>query len=291
MKKIMLRVALLSCAAFAVGPAIASHSWGNYHWARTSNPLNLDVMRATASKWDASVTGAIADWNHSTVVALTGKVATGVDPKKCTAITGKILVCNAAYGRRGWLGIASIWATGNHITKATTKLNDSYHDSAPYNEPAWRSLVACQEIAHDFGLGHQDEQFGPPNLGSCMDYTNDADGGGAYGPSNEHPNSHDFQQLVTIYGGHTDSTNTSATQTTNFGIRVPGQGPVAPPGLNSEPGDSPADWGRAIHFDGKGRPDVFVQDLGGGNRKITHVFWALGEGPPGQQKHHEEHAE
>ena len=294
-KMMMMRVALLSCATLATGPAVASHWWGQYHWARTSNPLKLDVMKASTSKWDAAVNGAIADWNnptggHATMVTLTGKPATA-DPKKCAAITGKILVCNAAYGRRGWLGIASIWASGNHITKATTKLNDSYHDNAPYNEPAWRSLVACQEIAHDFGLAHQNEAFGPPNLGSCMDYTNDADGGPEYGPSNAHPNNHDFQQLVTIYGAHTDTTNTSATQTTNFGIRVPGQSGVAPPGLSNEPGDSPAEWGRAVHFDGKGRPDVYMKDLGGGNRKITHVFWALGEGPPGQQKHHEEHAD
>ncbi len=31
----------------------------------------------------------------------------------------------------------------------------------------------CQEIGHDFGLDHQDENFNNPNLGTCMDYTND----------------------------------------------------------------------------------------------------------------------
>ena len=287
MTKVMLRAAVLSCAALAVGPAMANHSWGGYHWARTSNPLKLDVMRASSSQWNTSITTAIADWHQSNVIDLTGKTATGIDPKKCTAITGKVLVCNSAYGKRGWLGIATIWANGDHITKATTKLNDSYHNSAPYNSAAWRALVACQEIGHDFGLAHQDEQFGPPNLGSCMDYTNDPDGGGDYGLGNEHPNSHDYQQLSSIYQ-HTDSTNSSATQTTNFGVRVPGQARTAPPGLNNEPGDSPAEWGRAIGSDGQGRPNLFVQDLGGGSRKITHVFWAMGEGPPGQQKHHEE---
>ena len=287
MTKIMLRAALLSCAAFAVGPAMANHSWGKYHWARTSNPLKLDVMRANTRQWDSSITTAIADWHQSNVIDLTGKTASGVDPKKCTAITGKVLVCNSAYGKRGWLGIATIWASGDHITKATTKLNDSYHNSAPYNTAPWRALVACQEIGHDFGLAHQNEQFGPPNLGSCMDYTNDPDGGGEYGPSNEHPNSHDYQQLSSIYQ-HTDSANTSATQATNFGVRVPGQAPIAPPGLNDQAGDGPEEWGRAIGTDGLGRPNLFVQDLGGGSRKITHVFWAMGEGPPGQQKHHEE---
>lgn len=287
MTRIWLRAALLTCAALSAGPAVADHSWGDYHWARTSNPLKLDVMRAHTSQWTTSVGTAITDWNQSTVLDLTGKTASGVDPKKCTAITGKVLVCNSAYGRRGWLGIATIWASGNHITKATTKLNDSYHDTAPYNQAAWRSLVACQEIGHDFGLGHQDEGFTAPNLGTCMDYTNDADGGGAFGPANTHPNAHDYDLLEDIYQ-HTDSTNTSATQTTNFGVRVPGRAPIAPPGLNSEAGDSPAEWGRAIGSDGAGRPNLFVQDLGGGNRKITHVFWAIGEGPEGKH-HHDDH--
>ena len=259
---------------------MANHSWGNYHWARTSNPLKLDVMRAVASKWDASVTTSIADWEKSNYLSLTGKVATGVNPKRCTAISGKILVCNAAYGQRGWLGIATIWANGDHITQATTKLNDSYHDSAPYNSAPWRALVACQEIGHDFGLAHQNEQFDPPNLGSCMDYTNDPDGGGAYGPSNEHPNQHDYDQLQTIYNSHTDTTNTSATQATNFGVRVPGQ-VNGQRGMKDEAGDGPEQWGRAIHNNAEGKADLFVQDQGGGVRKITHVFWL-----PGQERGH-----
>jgi hypothetical protein len=283
MKKMYVRAALLSCAALVTGPAIANHSWGNYHWARTSNPLKLDVITAIASKWDSSVGTSISDWEQSNVLTLAGKAGTGVNSKKCTAIKGKILVCNAAYGQRGWLGIATIWASGDHITQATTKLNDSYHDVAPYNTAPWRALVACQEIGHDFGLAHQDEAFGPPNLGSCMDYTNDPDGGGAYGASNMHPNAHDYDQLQTIYA-HTDATNTSATQATNFSMRVPGKAPVAPSGLNNEAGDSPAEWGRAIGNDSKGRPNLFVRELGKGQRKLTHVFWVPGEGPA---EHHD----
>ncbi|MCL6742083.1 hypothetical protein LZ518_13195 [Sphingomonas sp. RB56-2] len=287
MKRLIVRAALLSGAVVALNPAFANHSWGGYHWARTSNPLKLDVMTAiTTSKWGSSVGTSVSDWEQSPVLSLTQKAATGVIAKKCTAIPGKILVCNAAYGQRGWLGIASIWLNGSHITQATTKLNDSYHDLAPYNTAPWRALVACQEIGHDFGLAHQNEQFDPPNLGSCMDYTNDPDGGGAYGPSNMHPNQHDYDQLAAIYS-HVDSTNTSSAQTTNFGARVPGRAPTTPPGLENEPGDSPAEWGSAIHYDGKGRPDVFVKQLAK-SKKVTHVFWAPGEGPPGQQKHHDD---
>ena len=276
MKKRFIGIALLSCAAVAVSPALASHSWGNYHWARTSNPFTLRVVDAVSPTWDSYLDEAIADWSASTVLNLTEEAGTGINTKKCSAITGKILACNALYGQRGWLGLASIWANGDHITQATTKVNDTYFNTSTYNTPAWRRMVMCQEIAHDFGLDHQDENFDNANLGSCMDYTSDPDGP----PSNEHPNAHDFQQLQTIYAHTTDSSNSySANVSTNFGIRTVGGPPASPPGLSEEAGDSPAEWGRAIGTDAQGRPNLYVQDLGGGRKKFTHVFWAIGEGP------------
>jgi len=283
MKRIMVRAALLSGAVIALNPAFASHSWGNYHWARTSNPFTLKVVDAVSGTWDPFLDEAISDWSGSSVLNLVRDGA-GTNPKKCTAITGKILACNAAYGQRGWLGIATIWASGDHITKATTKLNDTYFGMAQYNTPAWRRLVTCQEIAHDFGLDHQDENFNNANLGTCMDYTSDPDGP----PSNEHPNSHDFQQLGTIYS-HTDNSTTiaSSVATTDFGIRTVGR-PAGTAASDNEPGDSPAEWGRAIGTDAQGRPNVYLKELGGGQRKITHVLWAPGEGPPGLQHHHDD---
>ncbi|MGI8932088.1 MAG: hypothetical protein ACR2FK_06910 [Sphingomicrobium sp.] len=279
MKKRFIGIALLSCAVVAVSPALADNSWGNYHWARTNNPFTLRVVDAVSPTWDPYLDEAIADWSASSVLNLTEEAGTDINTKKCTAMAGKILACNALYGQRGWLGLASIWASGNHITQATTKVNDTYFNMAQYNTPAWRRMVMCQEIAHDFGLDHQDEGFGPPNLGSCMDYTDDPDGGGAFGPSNEHPNAHDFAQLETIYA-HLDASNSySASVSTNFGIRTVGGPPASPPGLSEEAGDSPAEWGRAIGTDGRGRPNLYVQDLGGGRKKFTHVFWAIGEGP------------
>jgi hypothetical protein len=277
MKKVIVRAALLSGAVVALNPAFANHSWGDYHWGRTSNPLKLNIERQITSQWDSPYSGAVTDWEQSQILALTKPTGNaGVDPKKCTAIAGKVLVCNAAYGKRGWLGIASIWASGSHITKATTKLNDSYHNSPPYNTSAWRNFVTCQEVGHVFGLDHQDENFNNANLGTCMDYTNDP-------TTNQHPNSHDYEELSIIYQ-HLDSVDTSATQQTNFAARVPGRAPAKAVGLNEEAGDSPAEWGRAVATDEHGRPNVYEMDLGGGRRKITHVLWAPGEVPPGQMK-------
>jgi len=201
--KIKHRVALAAGAALvALTSADANHSWNGYHWAGNGSTLSVRVNTAIASKWDSSVSTAIGDWNKSTELSLATQTA-AVDPKKCSPIAGQVLVCDAAYGRRGWLGIASIWLESGtkHITQATTKLNDSYHDSAPYNQPAWRSLVACQEIGHDFGLDHQDENFNNANLGTCMDYTNDPTGTkGTNGTlANTAPSTTDFQHLDAIY--------------------------------------------------------------------------------------------
>jgi hypothetical protein len=273
------RVALVMCLVFGASvPASANHSWGGYHWARSTSTLPLTVNTAiTTGVWGPYVNTAIGtDWNNRSVLRLAGQTApAGTSTKKCSPISGQLLVCNNTYGQRGWLGIATIWADGSkHITAATTKLNDSYFNSATYNKPEWRRLVACQEIGHDFGLAHQDETFGNVNLGSCMDYTNAPAGGIVggfnYGPSNEHPNSHDTAQLNTIYS-HTDAYNTNSAST-NFAIREPGR-PVAP--ALPDPGDSEAEWGTPVHHDGKGRPDEFVRRLANGGQMITHVFWAL----------------
>ena len=261
-------ITAVTASALAV-PASAGHSWGGYHWAGDGSELPLRVNRAITSQWTASVNKAVSDWDRSTEFALTNQAAPGTTTaKKCSPIAGQVLVCNAAYGQRGWLGIASVWLSQGHISQATTKLNDSYHNNAPYNSPEWRSLVACQEIGHDFGLDHQDENFDNGNLGTCMDYTSNPAGP----PANTSPNSHDYQQLNTIYN-HVDSF-TSATAQTDFGIRQVGK---APPGRPSSEaiGDSPSEWGRAIHRDSRGRPDVFEKDVGAGEKVITHVFWAL----------------
>jgi hypothetical protein len=271
---IMRRVALAAgTAVLALTPASANHSWGGYHWA-TTGELTVTVVRSITPQWTASVNGAVSDWEKSRKVSLTvaDGASTDLERKRCQPIAGKIRVCNAAYGQRPWIGLATIWLSNGHISQGVTQLNDSYFNMAFYNTSAWRSLVACQEIAHDFGLDHQDETFNNYNLGTCMDYTN-APAGGVYngfdyGPSNEHPNAHDFDQLATIYNHNDGYTSAS------FSTFVPRQ--AAQSALSTEPaGDNPSDWGRAIRRDAQGRPNVFVKDLGRGQQKVTHVFWAI----------------
>lgn len=271
-------LAALATALVAV-PAAANHSWSTYHWATTDGVVSVKVNAALTGVWPGYLDIAIGEWDQSTHLTLSPRNDVSASAaKRCSPITGQILVCNYAYGQRGWLGIASINLDSNgHITKGTTKLNDTYFAMARYNTAAWRRMVTCQEVGHDFGLGHQDENFSNVNLGSCMDYTNDPTGtAGTNGTkANISPNQHDYDQLSTIYNhsndGYTTSTMSSAT---NFGIRD-FRKPAPQTVDDGDPGDSPAEWGAAVHEDGKGRPDVFMMDLPGGGRRITHVFWAL----------------
>ena len=182
MNKISIKagVAVVTFVAVA-GVALAFHAWGPYHWARTSNPFTLKLGDNVSSAWDVALLTASNDWSTSTVLNAP-IVAGATNPKNCKAVAGRVEVCNSKYGNNGWLGVAQIWVTGGeHITKGTVKLNDTYFNTAKYNTPAWRNLVACQEIGHTLGLDHQDEIFVNPNLGTCMDYTNDPS-------TNQHPN-------------------------------------------------------------------------------------------------------
>lgn len=246
--------ALLVLFGFGATTAYASHSWGTYHWARTENPFTVKLGDNVSTNWDAYLVGASADWSVSSVLD-TAVVAGGTDAKRCRPTTGRIEVCNARYGNNGWLGVASIWVSGDHITKGTTKMNDSYFNTATYNKPEWRKLVMCQEIAHALGLDHQDENFSNSNLGTCMDYTNNPVGP----PSNEHPNAHDYAQLETIYT-HLDSITTIGQAIARLG--------------NRSDADDASEWGKSTRKDGKGRYSVYERDLGKGERVFTFVTWA-----------------
>ena len=93
-----------------------------------------------------------------------------------------------------------------------------------------------------------------------MDYTSDPDGP----PSNEHPNTHDYDELVTIYT-HLDSFTTAGASTLPAAM---------PPAMGQIDFDTPAQWGRLVHSGGGGRVQVYELDFGRGHRVITHVLWA-----------------
>lgn len=243
-------VALTVIGAMAP-PANANHSWSGYHWARTANPFTLKLGDNVTTVWDSYLTTTSTDWTASTVLD-TAIVPGTTTPKKCTATAGMVQVCNAAYGQRGWLGIASININGSHITQGTVKVNDTYFSTAQYNTPEWRNVVMCQEVGHTLGLDHQDENFTNPDLNTCMDYSNNP-------APNQHPNTHDYDQLVSIYT-HLDATTT-------VGAAVPAS---AAGGV----GNSEASWGTLIDGSRARGASTYVKDLGNGEKALTHVIWA-----------------
>lgn len=229
---------------------IESHTWGNYHWARTANPFTLMLGDNVNKTWDGHLATASNDWSQSTVLD-TDVVAGGTKSKPCKPTTGRVEVCNDKYGKNGWLGIAQISISGDHITKGIVKVNDTYFTTNTYNTSEWRNMVMCQEIGHTFGLDHQDENFNNANLGTCMDYTNDPG-------TNQHPNQHDYEQLNAIYN-HYDSTATIGSLSD---IHAKGEF------------STPAEWGKLIRTSADGHSALYLRDLGKGNKIITHVFWA-----------------
>jgi hypothetical protein len=242
----LLAIAVTTALAILIFPSVsqANHAWGSYHWGRTANPFTLKLGDNLTSQWDSYLGTTSSDWSRSTVLDTTIVAGQAGSPRRCSPTSGRVEVCNETYGNNGWLGVAQIWVSGSHIVQGTVKVNDTYYNTATYNTPAWRNLVMCQEVGHTFGLNHQDENFSNPNLGTCMDYTNSPD-------SNQHPNQHDYDQLVSIYS-HLDSTNTvssvgSTGDVASWGVRTSGS--------------------RAAGY------SEYVNDLGHGRKVFTHVYW------------------
>lgn len=230
--------------------AYANHSWGGYHWARTANPFNLKLGDNVSSSWDSHLALTSSDWSLSSVLN-TLVVSGSTNPKNCRAKLGRVEVCNSKYGNNGWLGIASIWISGNHVVQGVVKMNDTYFNTSKYNTPAWRNLVMCQEVGHTLGLDHQDEDFYNMPLGTCMDYSSDP-------TLNQHPNQHDYDMLETIYA-HLDTTTTVQQSTASVRQEI-------------DHSDRKA-LGKELRKSKDGRTSLHVKDFGQGEKVITFVFW------------------
>jgi len=242
MRKFLVVVAIAALGGGAsISPAAASHSWGGYHWARTSNPFTVTLGDNVSSAWDGYLRTAASDWSKDTAGnPLNATVVAGATrPKPCKAQNGHVEVCATRYGNNGWLGLAQIWVTsGGHIVKGVAKMNDTYYSLPKYDTPEWRGAVMCQEIGHTLGLDHQDESGA--DFHTCMDYASNPDA------DNMHPNTHDYEQLADIYS-HLDST-------TSIGaVQASGASGVAGTRADSS---------------------TFVKRFADGSRLITFIVWA-----------------
>lgn len=132
---------------FATG-AFATHRW--YCWKYADYLINFYnggtgnyyTYYQQEGKTDSNA------WDPYTDVSLTQVTSSGrTDHLNCY---------NGNYGFNGWLGIAEIRRyTGCTIKEGRCRLNTSYLENAAYGYTTTnKKHVACQEIGHLFGLGH-----------------------------------------------------------------------------------------------------------------------------------------
>jgi len=257
-------VVVLVSFAFAAFAAVtyANHSWGGYHWARTSNPFTLKLGDNLSSGWKPYLSTTSSDWSKSTVLDTT-VVAGQATSKRCRSTSGRVEVCNGAYGYNGWLGMAQIWVSGSHITQGTVKVNDSYFALAQYNNWAEKEHVMCQEVGHTLGLDHQDTSGA--SLNTCMDYYHNTSNSDTTSTS---PNQHDYDELATIYA-HLDSSTTAFQSLAH----QPVVGEM-PPAMNDIEFTGPRQWGKRVGGSRQEGTSIYELDFGGGHKVFTFVTWA-----------------
>ena len=204
----------------APAAAVTTGSWNDYRWAR-SGTLALKTVNRTSSEWTSYFAPALRGWSIAPQIDLIG--SRGTVNSACDAVYATIQVCNGKYGANGWLGYANVWLSAGRIVQATVRLNDTYFSQSTYNADTWRTSTLCQELGHTLGLAHNNANRGDTNTGSCMDYTNDPDGGLKYGKSNLAPGSMDFTGLNVIYKT-LDRTQLPGTKLTmdSEGLYIPG---------------------------------------------------------------------
>lgn len=259
-RRLALAVSVSLAGAAIVTIAQANHSWGGYHWARTTAQFTLKLgNNLSSTNWRSHLAQASSDWNSGNSAVLTAIVA-GSSSKRCAMKIGTTQVCNGNYGNNGWLGLATINITGGiHITQGSAKMNDTYFNTATYNNPNERLHVMCQEIAHTFGLDHQSTDGG--SLNTCMDYFSNT-GVNAGSTLSTKPNQHDFDQLNLIYA-HLDSSSTvSATVASQAYADV-------------DINDDPSSWGQLLSQSKQGRSSTYQRENRDGSRTLTHVYWTL----------------
>ncbi len=269
---------LLALSLVVTLPLLASHGWSNYHWPRSSAEASIPIYRSLTqtsyANWPNHLQKSVfgdpnnpnsanrRGWNDSTVLALTiySSYTDSSTRYYCNPPSAAIRVCNYPYGATGWAGLAQVWPDSNgHIQRANTKVNDTYFGSGSY--VTWQRHVMCQEVGHDFGLGHTSENGSSQN--TCMDYyrnTSNSDW------TSTGPNQHDFDQLVTQHHASTFG----PAQVFATSLRDPG--PIDQIDMNE-----PWQWGVPFEWDPEGRAIAFRLDRtpgDDGDEIITRVTWA-----------------
>lgn len=219
------------------GSATAGHDLRGQHWAREGSEFTVEIGNNVNGEWDAILRRSAADWSRSDVLDL--KVVGGkTNRQSCRPTKGRIEVCNGFYGDTGWLGVAGLWTRDKHITQAVVLINESYFAEASFDDGRVKRHVMCQEIGHALGLDHV-------KGATCMD-----DRQGLFSVGAVDPNGKDYQELERVYD-HVDERTTVERA--------------------SAPGAVNAASSSEFPIPGPGDEELVVEDLGGGDRLITHI--------------------
>ena len=184
-----LTVAALAAATLLLGVTAAggSHSWEAFHW--PDDHLSPTVASRTTSSL-YNVPAAVEEW---------ADLGTPIQPVFVPGTSADVVV--ASWFSFTWLGLARIFVDADgHITRGQVLLNTPL---LRFYSPAVADHVLCQETGHIWGLEHnRDGDIGGTPDNTCM---NDVGHLGQYTT----PNSHDVEQLNTIYN-HADGASEPA---------------------------------------------------------------------------------
>lgn len=259
-KRLALAVSVAAVCVSTSNVAFATHAWNNYHWARTTSQFTLKLGdNLTSSDWKSHLSQSSKDWNNAGSTPVLTSIVAGTSSKRCSMVAGTTQVCNNTYGSNGWLGLASINVSGDHITQGTAKMNDTYFNTSTYNNTNEREHVMCQEVAHTFGLDHQSTDGS--SLNTCMDYFSNT-GANAGSTLSTKPNQHDFDELNIIYS-HLDSSTTVAAAvplTSAAGVDITNDN---------------ASWGALVSQSANGRSSTYERYNADGSITRTHVYWTI----------------
>ena len=259
--------------AMSTSPALANHAWNDYHWATRGTAFTLSLgNNLTTTEWQNDLATVSSQWSSAPLAerVLSTSVVVGNDigrQKRCRPTSGRVEVCNASYGRTGWLGVATIWITsGSHIVQGTVKVNDYYLGpgaSYAYNNTYEREHVMCQEVGHTFGLDHQDTSGA--SFGTCMDYYHSTNS------TSTTPNAGDYDELLCIYDP-ADAGRTLTSGSGSTGHSCTGTGHLdSSTTIGAALGHGAA---AAIPWWANPSESVYVEHLANGQTQVTYITWA-----------------
>lgn len=114
-------------------------------WQTAHHGLTMEIVNALNSSWYPFFDLAVKEWDNGNPDALTLTTSVMSPDSACSAITGKIKVCNGNYGDTKWRGINKILLSGGYIIASTARMNEYYLNGADVDQ---KQYTMCHEIGH-----------------------------------------------------------------------------------------------------------------------------------------------